>query len=127
MYSMGRREMKIEIYVNSERGVVKGIGRENLPALGYGGQIGRKYDSWHVKKAFVGLPPEEKELIDKLEHVAARFNVEFSVYDVAKTRHAFRAFFKGVRDTPTVIIGRKKLTGNITEEQLIEALEERVK
>ena len=116
--------MKIEVYLNSERGVVKGTGRENLPALGYGGQIGRKYDSWHVKKTFVGLPPEEKELINKLERVAARFNVEFSVYDVAKTRHAFRAYFKGVRGIPSVVIGRKKLTGNITEEELIEVLEE---
>lgn len=116
--------MKMEIYLNSDRGVVKGIGRENLPPLGYSGQIGKKYDSWHVKKAFVGLPPKEKELINKLVHVAAQFNVEFIVYDVAKTRYAFRAFFKGVRDTPTVIIGRKKLTGNITEEELTKVLVE---
>lgn len=121
---MTNKQKKIELYLNSERGVVKGTGRENLPPLGYSGQIGKKYDSWHVKKTFVGLPTKERELINTLEHVVAKFNVEFIVYDVAKTRCAFRAFIKGVRDTPTVIIGRRKLTGNITEEELTKVLGE---
>ena len=125
---MANKRKKIELYVNSEKGKVKGSGRENLPPLALGttlsgGAVGRNYDSWQVKKAFVGLTSKEKELIYKLEHIATQYNIDFCVHDIAKTRNPFRTFFKGVKETPTIVIGRFKFKEDYNEKDLLKALE----
>lgn len=121
--------MKIELYLNSERGVVKGTGRKNLPPLTLGttlsgGADGRKYDSWHVKKAFVGLSEKETRMKERLERIAEQYNAELRVYDVKKASHAFRALFKGVRDTPAIIIGKHKFGEDFKENEILRVLEE---
>jgi hypothetical protein len=44
------------------------------------------------------------------------------VYDRTRIRDTIIAFFKGIRRTPTVRIGKHKFTGNITEDQILKAI-----
>ena len=45
------------------------------------------------------------------------------MYDVAKTRNVFRAFFKGVNETPTIVIGKIKFKEDYNEKDLLKVLE----
>ena len=119
--------MKIELYLNSDKGAVKGEGTENLPWSMRAGWTPAKDSSLNVKMAFVNFTDEENELRARLDRISAEHNLEIFLYDTARTRNAMRAFFKGVRNTPTVIIGNHKLTGNVTEEQLTKVLKEQSK
>jgi len=114
--------MRIELYLNSDKGTVKGEGAQNLPWSMRAGWTPAKDSSLNVKMAFVNFTDKENELRVWLERISTEHNAEYFLYDIARTRHALRAFFKGVRKMPTVIIGKHKLTDDITEEQVIEAI-----
>lgn len=114
--------MKIELYIKSKEGAVKGAGAGKLPGLGWARQ---QWDpQLRVKLAFVDISENERKLIELLDRLAGQHNVEMKIFDIARSRYALRAFFKGIRITPTVIIGRNKLSGNITEEQIVKVLKE---
>jgi len=113
--------MRIELYLDSEKGVVRS--GENR-ALHRASASFTPVKEPLVKMAFVDFSEKEMEMRNQLERIAAQFGIEFSVYDIAGTRNALRAFCKGVRETPTVIIGKRKLTGNISEAQIVQAIKE---
>ena len=79
-----------------------------------------------VRDVFIGLSDEEKVMKELLERIATQYNVELGIYDVKQRGHSYRAFFKGVRETPTLIIGREKLIGEATEERIIKILEDQM-
>ena len=120
--------MKIELYLNSEEYMMKGVGGASPYLRHYRGQVSSEYDDLlRMKQRFVELPDEVQKMKDLLMDLALKHNVEINVYDKTRIRDAVRAFFKGVRKTPTVIIGRHRLTGNITEEQIIKALKDQTR
>ena len=116
--------MRIELYLDSDKGAVKGEGTENLPWSMRAGWTPVKDSSLNVKMAFVNFTDEENELRAQLDRISAKYNLEIILYDTARTRSAIRAFFKGVRKLPTIIIGKCILTGIITEAQIIKAIKE---
>ncbi len=116
--------MIIELYLDSDKGAVKGEGTGNLPWSMRAGWTPTKDSSLNVKMAFVNFTDEENELRTRLDRIATEHNLEIILYDTARTRYAMRAFFKGVKILPTVIIGKHILTGKITEAQIIKVINE---
>lgn len=120
--------MKIELYLNSEEYMMKGVGGASPYLRHYKGQVSSEYDDLlRMKQRVVELPDEVKRIKNLLMDLALKHNIEMKVYDKTRIRDALRAFFKGIYKTPTVIIGRHKLTGNITEEQIIKALKDQMR
>ncbi|MDO9538264.1 MAG: hypothetical protein Q7J68_08095 [Thermoplasmata archaeon] len=116
--------MKIELYLNSEKGHLKAgyPYYETLSSKSIGTWHGPSSGYYIPKDVFVGYSEEEKEMRDQITRMADKYNFELKVYDVSKTRYRFRAFFKGVRETPTAVIGRKKFIGTISEDEILAAI-----
>ena len=111
---MGEEMVDIEWYINTDKGKV--LGNQQVC-----GSI-----QHFVRDVFIGLSDEEKVMKELLERIATQYNVELGIYDVKQRGHSYRAFFKGVRKTPTLIIGTEKLIGEATEERIIKILEDQM-
>ncbi|MDO9537433.1 MAG: hypothetical protein Q7J68_03840 [Thermoplasmata archaeon] len=118
--------MKIELYLNSEEYAAKGGTGHYMRS--FRGQESTAYDDQlRLKQMFIELPEDIVNLKNMLEKIASQHTIEIMVYDRTRIRDTIRAFFKGVRKTPAVIIGKHRLTGNITEEQVTKAVKDQTK
>ncbi len=114
--------MRIELYLDSEEYTT---GRGTRPSLRQSGGVpAADYeDGNRANQRFVEPPPEVIKLRGMLENIARRHDVEFIVYDRLRIHDSVRAFFKGVKKIPTVIIGKRKFIGTgITEEEVEKAI-----
>ena len=118
--------MKVELYLNSEKGRILGGDPYMETSAGrYRSRMRTDTSSCRmVKKTFIGFSKKEKEIRDRLERMLTQYNVELIVYDVKQTTHAFRAWYKGVRDTPTIIIGKHRFGEDFKENEIRGVLEE---
>ena len=117
--------MKIELYLNSDEYMEKGVNVKPQYLRHFRGQVSDEYDGLLLtKQVFTELPDDVKKIQNLLEDLALKHDIEMYVYDATRIRDSIRAFFKGIRKTPTVIIGKQKLTGSITKEQIIKAIKE---
>ena len=122
--------MRIELYIESKKVIVEGKNPYYNTAAGkniVGMWHSRSDDCQFVKKANLYVSEKENKIKNELEIIASKHGFELNIFDISKTRDALGAFFKGVRETPTVIIGKNKLVGDITEEQLTKVLMEQSK
>ncbi len=110
--------MIIELYLKSEKGVVKGTGRENLPPIGYGG-FSRKQTSWHAKKTFVEFSEKECRIKEQLEKIASTHNFELQIFDISNNHDAIYARTKGIHKTPAVIIDNHKFEDDFETKDII--------
>ena len=92
--------MEIEFYINTDKGKV--LSNEQVC-----GSI-----QHFVRDVFIGLTDDEKEMKKQLEDMAKRCNAKLEIYDIRERRHRLRAQKKGVKQTPTIIIGRRKFEEN---------------
>jgi len=69
------------------------------------------------------LPESHKQAIKIAEKVAQEKGIKLKVYNTSSTKGKLKAVFKGVKETPTVIIESQKITGEITENKLVSLLE----
>ena len=99
--------MKIELYLKTKEGSVRGAGREILPPMGYFG-IGKQKTSWHAKESFVDYSEKGNKLKQTLEDIASKHDYELKIYDISKTSDAMHARTKGIHNTPAVIIDNCK-------------------
>jgi len=113
--------MRIELYLNSEEYVVKS-GTGHYMRYFRGAASGDYDDQLRMSQKVVGLPEEVLNLKNLLERIASQHNIEMVVYDRTRLRDTVRAFFKGVRKTPTIIIGKCRLVGDIAEEDVEKAI-----
>ena len=118
------KQMIIELYLYSEKGYFESRDPWQLSTIlksgtsRHGPQTG-----YHIsKQSFIEFSPEQKEIHARVVDIANKYNIELKIYDLAKLRFMFRAYFKKVHEIPTVIIGKKKLIGNITDEQIMNVL-----
>ena len=118
--------MRIELYLNSDKGSVSGALSQNR-TFHRASAIFTPVKEPRVKMAFVDFSEKEMEMKSRVEHIAEQFQMELIVYDIAKSRYALRAFLKGIRETPTILIGKEKLVGVVTEAQLAKTLKEEIK
>jgi hypothetical protein len=68
------------------------------------------------------LPETHKEVIEIAEKVAKERQMKVKVCDLSSKMGKLKALFKGVRETPTIVIENHKISGQITEEKLLSIL-----
>ena len=122
---MASKKKRIELYVDSVKGVSQGGNPYSAGKNPH--RVRRRFGSLegHVKVtdiAHAGWSEKEKKVKRTLDKLAEQYDFELVVYDVARTRHMLRAYFKGVRRIPQVIVGKHKMTGKLSEEKIIRAL-----
>ena len=118
--------MRIEVYLEIEKAVIKGNTPYGPSPWSIRRRFGSREDSiFTVKESFSDLSPKEKAVIDTVQDYANAHGIEYRVYDISKLRGGLRALFKGVREAPTVIIGKEKFAGNVTACQIGHALGKR--
>ena len=76
---------------------------------------------------FAGWSEKDIKLRKMLERLAKEHNAELIVHDMKGNWPIFRAYAKGVQKLPTVIIGKRKFSSQITEAALRKALSRRNK
>jgi hypothetical protein len=106
--------MKVALYVNSS------MGANTVP--------------WHTQKCWSSgyshdqdypiiessdsvLNPEEEKIKKLLEECAGKYNIDYEVYDIALKSIGRKAWFKGIRKTPVLILNGKKTYEMPTTEQ----------
>ncbi len=120
----------VELYIDSVKGISQGrnpyVARKNPYSMRR--RLGSLEDNVKVTtRTFAGWSEKDKKLRNMLFTVAREHNAKLIVYDMAKGKHILIAYFKGVRKIPSVIIGKKKLSGQITEQAIRKALSRRKK
>ena len=117
---MTRKKTVVELFVNSNKGVVMDRHRQNLPPFR---QIwGKKSQTWDAERNLEGLSEKELEILIWLDELRTKHNFELKVYDIEKASHSLHAISKKVRRIPTIIIGRQRFEGKIDKGQVLECL-----
>ena len=108
-----KKKPRIELYLDSQKAV---LGSKNPY---YESNTGKAYttmahprhdDLYRVKEGMFGLTDAEKTFINQLEQLAKDKNIQLKIYDLKNFGDSIRAYFKGIEETPVVIIGNKKYT-----------------
>lgn len=110
--------MKIELYINSKQGTVKGADAQCLPPMGRCG-MDRKPGSFQAKETFISYSDKETKIKELLEDLASKHNLELKIYDISNNKDALHARTKGISNTPTVIIDNQKLDDDFEPKDII--------
>jgi hypothetical protein len=70
------------------------------------------------------LPQADQQVLDLARAVAEEKGLQVRVHNLATRMGKLRASLKGVEKTPAIIVGAKKLVGNTTKTDILEALVE---
>ncbi len=117
---MSGKKLIVELFVNTNKGVVMDSHRQNLPPFR---QIyGKKSQTWDAERNLEGLSAKELEILIWLEELRTKHNFELKVYDIEKASHSLHAISKKVRHIPTVIIGSQRFEGEIDKGRVLECL-----
>jgi hypothetical protein len=118
---MSGKKLIVELFVNTNKGVVMDSHRQNLPPFR---QIyGKKSQTWDAERNLEGLSAREIEILAWLDGLQDEYCFELKVYDIERTRHMFHAGRRKVRQIPTVIIGDRTFAGNIDRAQVLKCLD----
>ena len=107
------KKQRIELYLDSQKAVLdsKNPYYESNTGKAYTTMRHPRLDDLYiVKEGVFGLSEKENKFIDQLEKFVAQNKMELKVYDIKNLRPSIRAYFKGIEETPAVIIGKKKFT-----------------
>ncbi len=122
------KKQRIELYLDSQKAVLdsKNPYYESNTGKAYTTMAHPRHDDlYRVKEGMFGLTDTEKIFINQLEQLAIDRNKELKIYDLKIFGHSVRAYFKGIEETPVVIIGNKKFTkDNLKIDQIIEISKE---
>ena len=99
--------MKIELYLKTEKGTVRGSDAQILPPMTRWG-TDRMPGSFQAKETFVDYSVKGNKVKKLLEDIAIKHNYELKIYDISKASDAIHARTKGIRNTPAVIIDNHK-------------------
>ena len=99
--------MKIELYLKTEKGIVKGSDTQILPPMTRWG-TDRMPGSFQAKKTFIDYSEKGNRIKELLENIASKHNFELIIYDISKSRDAIHAKTKDIHNTPAVIIDNHK-------------------
>ena len=64
-----------------------------------------------ISKTEKAISEEDKAALKLVKELAAEKNLRFRIIDVASLKGKLRARLKGVKATPTIIVGHNRLTG----------------
>ena len=112
---------KIELFIHTKEHIQKDTPpTEHMKEIhtkaigGYNEQVITSIHKW--------LPADEIKVKKIVEEFAKSQDLELVIYDRYRFWDNVRAKFKGIKTTPTVILGEHKFTANITAERLKEVL-----
>ncbi len=107
------KKQRIELYLDSQKAVLDSKNpyySSNTGKSTVARWHPRHDDLYIVKKGIFGLTEKENKFISQLEELASQKHIKLKVYDTKNLGHSIRAYFKGIEETPAVIIGKKKFT-----------------
>ncbi len=115
----------VDLYIDSVKGISQG--RNPYIASKNPHQVRRRLGSLEdnikiTSTAHSGWSEREQELIEFLRSMSKKYDFVLEFHDVQKAGQILRAYFKGVKRVPCVVIGREKFYSKITEKELIKAL-----
>jgi predicted DsbA family dithiol-disulfide isomerase len=102
----------IEVYVKNEEVLTQPtyIGR---PLKGHWCTFKETYKSEKV------MSETDKAALKIAEEVAKETGIELKVYDISSIKGKMKASLKGVKNTPTIVVGKNKVEGVPEKEQLM--------
>ena len=112
---------KIELFIHTKEHI-----QRDTPPTEHMKEIHTKaiggYDEQLVTSIHRWLPADEIKVKKIIEDFARSQHLELVIYDRYRFWDNMRAKFKGIKTTPTVILGKYRLTADITQDRLKEAL-----
>lgn len=100
---------RIEVYIKNEDIVVSHPLPENYLPL---------FDKWNIipwysiKNSTYKLkiiPEEDQKAIEVARKLSEKFKLELKIYDVCTPKGKILAYFKNVKKTPTIILGKNRI------------------
>lgn len=64
------------------------------------------------------MPEVDQQMLRMVLEIAQEKELVVKLYDVATWRGRLKAFLKGVKETPTVVVGDKRIVGAVTRNEL---------
>jgi hypothetical protein len=64
------------------------------------------------------MPETDKAALEVAREIAKETGVKLRIYDISSFKGKIKASLRGVRKTPTIIIGKKRMEGVPKKEQL---------
>jgi hypothetical protein len=80
------------------------------------------YCTREISKTEKVISEEDKAALKLVKELAAEKNLNFRIIDVASLRGKLRARLKGVKATPTIIVGNDRLAGVPRKEEFVALL-----
>ena len=113
---------KIELFIHTKEHIQKDTQPlEHIKSVRNRRAIGG-YNEQLITSVYEWLPADEIRVKKLVEEFASSQNLKFIVYDRARFWDGLKAKFKGIKTTPTVILGKHRFTADITQDSLKEAL-----
>jgi len=110
----------IEIFVKNQKVVVEGecvMPREPAhPCSGTTSTVAYSEESV--------LPEADRQMLELAKAVAEEKGLQVRIHNLATNIGKLKAGLKGVKKTPTIIVGARKLDGRIAKENILEVLEQ---
>jgi glutaredoxin len=111
----------IEVYITNKE-VITATSLEGRP-LAAAGEV--HYCSMkEISKTEKVISEEDVAALKLVKELAAEQNLKFRIIDVASSKGKLKARLKGVRTTPTIIVGNKRLIGTPKREVFETLLEQ---
>ncbi|MDO9537418.1 MAG: hypothetical protein Q7J68_03765, partial [Thermoplasmata archaeon] len=113
-----RRKERIELYLDSQKVILDSKNPYYSTSAGKT-DVARWHprhdDCYIVKEGVFGFTEIEKKFLSQLEQLALSEGRELRIYDTKNFWHGIRAYFRGVEQTPAIVLGRKRFTRDIYE------------
>jgi len=71
------------------------------------------------------MPEIDQQVLKVVSEIADEKELTVKLYDVATWKGRLKALLKGVKETPTVVVGDKRIVGPVTRDELENLLKER--
>lgn len=115
----------IELFVSFERASAGGsMSGKMLPMSGGGlANAKNRYAGRRVSHSFSGYDDKEKAILELLDRISQVHDVQVVKYDTTKREGRRMAKKRGVKETPSLVIGEIILTGYIHETDVLKALD----
>jgi hypothetical protein len=101
----------IEVYIKNEELPVQPIVYQGVP-----GHPCTIVESYRTEKV---IPEADRLTLKLAEEVSKKEGVELKVYDITSFRGKVQARMKGIKNTPTIVIGKNKIEGIPEKERLL--------
>lgn len=104
----------IEVYVRNEEVPTKPVLVQTVP--------GHPCTSVECYKSEKIIPETDQSALKVAEEVSKETGAKLKIYNISTLKGRMRARLKGIKDTPTIVIGENKIKGVPKRDQLVSLL-----